>query len=127
MLLKVAIKCYCVKNKGGIIYEKIVSRGACLLLALCLSLNAVEYQKSNENKEAIEKSKLIHEKTKASYPFLMPDKTNFNGRLNGIQAMPENFFVDSNGNIVGDTYSGAKSVKEWKQVIEKELKKIKNK
>ncbi len=27
----------------------------------------------------------------------MPDKTNFNGRLNGIQAMPETFFVDSNG------------------------------
>lgn len=40
---------------------------------------------NSENKEAIEKSKLIHEKTKASYPFLMPDKTNFNGRLNGIQ------------------------------------------
>ena len=37
------------------------------------------------------------------------------------------FFVDSNGNIVGDTYSGAKSAKEWKQVIEKELEKIKNK
>lgn len=55
----------------------------------------------------------------------MPDKTNFNGRLNGIQAMPETFFVDSNGNIVGDTYSGAKSAKEWKQVIEKELEKIK--
>ena len=81
---------------------------------------------TGENKEAIEKSKLIHEKTKASYPFLMPDKTNFNGRLNGIQAMPETFFVDSNGNIVGDTYSGAKSAKEWKQVIEKELEKIKN-
>ena len=80
-----------------------------------------------ENKEAIEKSKLIFEKTKASYPFLMPDKTNFNGRLNGIQAMPETFFVDKNGNIVGDTYSGAKSAKEWKQVIEKELAKINNK
>ena len=52
---------------------------------------------NGKNKEAIEKSKLIHEKTKASYPFLMPDKTNFNGRLNGIQAMPETFFVDSNG------------------------------
>jgi len=24
MLLKVAIKCYCVKNKGGIIYEKML-------------------------------------------------------------------------------------------------------
>ena len=45
MLLKVAIKCYCVKNKGGIIYEKIVPRGACLLLALCLSLSAVSVKK----------------------------------------------------------------------------------
>lgn len=52
---------------------------------------------NSENKEAIEKSKLIHEKTKASYPFLMPDKTNFNGGLNGIQAMPETFFVGNNG------------------------------
>ncbi|WP_338356767.1 hypothetical protein, partial [Enterococcus faecium] len=43
------MKCYCVKNKGGIIYEKIVPRGACLLLALCLSLSAVGCQKSNEN------------------------------------------------------------------------------
>ena len=80
---------------------------------------------NGENKEAIEKSKLIQQKTKASYPFLMPDKTNFNGRLNGIQAMPETFFVDKNGNIVGDTYSGAQDAKGWKQVIEKELAKIK--
>ena len=29
--------------------KKIVSRGACLLFALCLSLNAVGCQKSNEN------------------------------------------------------------------------------
>ena len=50
MLLKVAIKCYCVKNKGGIIYEKIVPRGACLLLALCLSLSAVGCQKSKNKR-----------------------------------------------------------------------------
>lgn len=51
MLLKVAIKCYCVKNKGGIIYEKIVPRGACLLLALCLSLSAVGCTKKVKIKE----------------------------------------------------------------------------
>lgn len=79
------------------------------------------------NNDALQKSKLIQEKTKASYPFLMPDKSNFNGRLNGIQAMPETFFVDKNGNIVGETYSGAKSKEEWKQVIEKELANLKNK
>ena len=82
---------------------------------------------NGENKEAIEKAKLIQEKTNASYPFLIPDKTNFNGRLNGIQALPETFFVDKNGNIVGDTYSGAKNTEEWKKVIEKELANIKNK
>ena len=79
------------------------------------------------NNDALQKSKLIQEKTKASYPFLMPDKSNFNGRLNGIQAMPETFFVDKKGNIVGETYSGAKSKEEWKQVIEKELANLKNK
>ena len=76
---------------------------------------------NGENKEAIEKSKLIHEKTNANYPFLMPDKTNFNGRLNGIQALPETFFVDKNGKIVGETYSGSHNFNDWKEIVEKEL------
>ena len=38
------------------------------------------------------------EKTKASYPFLIPDSGMMNGRLNGISAFPETFFVDKNGN-----------------------------
>lgn len=76
---------------------------------------------NGENKEAIEKSKVIHEKTKANYPFLMPDKTNFNGRLNGIQALPETFFVDKNGKIVGETYSGSHNFNDWKEIVEKEL------
>lgn len=82
---------------------------------------------SGENKEAIEKAKLIQEKTKSTYSFLMPDKTNFNSRLNGIQALPETFFVDKNGKIIGETYSGAHDIKGWKEIIEKELKKVKNK
>lgn len=80
---------------------------------------------SGENKEAIEKAKLIQEKTKSTYSFLMPDKTNFNSRLNGIQALPETFFVDKNGKIIGETYSGAHDIKGWKEIIEKELKKVK--
>lgn len=82
---------------------------------------------SGENKKAIEKAKLIQEKTKSTYSFLMPDKTNFNSRLNGIQALPETFFVDKNGKIIGETYSGAHDIKGWKEIIEKELKKVKNK
>ena len=81
---------------------------------------------TGENQEAIEKAKLIQEKTKANYSFLMPDKTNFNGRLNGIQALPETFFVDKNGQIVGETYSGSHNKKDWTAIIEKELSALKN-
>ena len=80
---------------------------------------------TGENQEAIEKAKLIQEKTKANYSFLMPDKTNFNGRLNGIQALPETFFVDKNGQIVGETYSGSHNKKDWTAIIEKELSALK--
>lgn len=78
-----------------------------------------------DNKEAIEKAKVIYEKTKSTYAYLKPDKTNFNGRLNGIQALPETFFVDKNGNIVGDTYLGSHDFKSWKQIVEKELENLK--
>ena len=81
---------------------------------------------TGENREALEKAKLIQEKTKANYSFLMPDKTNFNGRLNGIQALPETFFVDKKGQIVGETYSGSHNKKDWTAIIEKELSALKN-
>ena len=81
---------------------------------------------TGENREALEKAKLIQEKTKANYSFLIPDKTNFNGRLNGIQALPETFFVDKNGQIVGETYSGSHNKKDWTAIIEKELSALKN-
>ena len=81
---------------------------------------------TGENREALEKAKLIQEKTKTNYSFLMPDKTNFNGRLNGIQALPETFFVDKNGQIVGETYSGSHNKKDWTEIIEKELSALKN-
>ena len=80
---------------------------------------------TGENQEALEKAKLIRERSKAEYPFLIPDKSNFNGRLSGIQAFPETFFVDKKGQIVGETYSGSRNKKAWIEIIEKELAKVK--
>lgn len=80
---------------------------------------------TGENQEALEKAKLIRERSKAEYPFLIPDKSNFNGRLSGIQAFPETFFVDKKGQIVGETYSGSLNKKAWLEIIEKELAKVK--
>ena len=74
-----------------------------------------------QDEEAVKKAQVLQEKTKASYPFLIPDSGMMNGRLNGISAFPETFFVDKNGNIVGETYSGSHSLDEWKEIVEKEL------
>lgn len=77
--------------------------------------------------EAIEKAKLLAEKTGATYPFLLPDTTFLNGYLFEIQAIPYTFFVDSEGNIVGDAYEGSRDFNTWMDVVEAELNRVKEK
>ena len=77
-----------------------------------------------QDEETVKKAGVLQEKTKASYPFLTPDSTMMNGRLNGISAFPETFFVDKEGNIVGETYTGSHTLDEWKEIVEKELKNV---
>ena len=79
---------------------------------------------AKQNEDTVKKAGVLKEKTKASYPFLVPDSTMMNGRLNGVSAFPETFFVDKEGNIVGETYSGSHTLDEWKEIVEKELKNI---
>lgn len=72
--------------------------------------------------ETVDIAKVLAERTGVSYPFLIPDAGYLNGRLTGINAVPETFFVDKEGNIVGDTYTGSRSMEEWKEIVETELK-----
>ena len=69
----------------------------------------------------LERAQLLVEKTGVTYPVILPDTTYLNGRLMSIEAFPESFFVDQNGNIVGETYSGSGSLEDWLEVVEKEL------
>ena len=81
-------------------------------------------ENGNPDEDTVKKAGILKEKTKAEYPFLIPDSTMLNGRLKGINAFPETFFVDKNGNIVGDTYTGSHSLDECKEIVEKELKNV---
>lgn len=83
-------------------------------------LDAAEESGSGEQ-DVVEKAKLLAEETGAAYPFLIPDKGYMNGRLSGIDAVPETFFVDKEGNIVGETYTGSRGFEDWKAIVEKEL------
>ena len=74
-----------------------------------------------KDEEAVETAKLLAEIAETDYPFLIPDPDMMNGRLEGIQAYPETFFVNKDGEIVGETYVGARDLDAWKEVVEEEL------
>lgn len=76
----------------------------------------------NVDEEAVGTAKILAEQTGAKYPFLIPDEKVLNGRLSEVNAVPETFFVDSEGKIVGETYTGSRSLEEWKEIVETELK-----
>lgn len=73
------------------------------------------------DEETVENAGLLAEKCGVTYPFLIPDKGRLNGRLSGISAVPETFFVDREGNIVGETYTGSRGLEDWKVIVEQEL------
>ena len=75
--------------------------------------------------EDLERAQLLVKETGVTYPILLPDSTYFNGRLTGIEALPETFFVDKNGNIVGESYSGSGGLEDWIEVVERELANLK--
>lgn len=83
----------------------------------------------NENGEIVdedlESAQLLVDETGVTYPVLLPDSTYFNGRLTGIEALPETFFVDSSGNIVGEKYVGSGGLEDWTKVVETELANLK--
>lgn len=77
------------------------------------------------NEDVIGRVKQMQEKAGLTFPMLLPDKTDMNGRLKGIDSYPESFFVDKDGNIVGKPYMGTHTFEEWKEIAEKELADLK--
>ena len=73
----------------------------------------------------VQKAQLLKEKTGVTYPLLIPDKGFLNGRISGLQSFPESFFVDKDGNIVGDPIMGSNTFDGWKEAGEKQLAALK--
>ena len=73
----------------------------------------------------VQKAQLLKEKTGVTYPLLIPDKGFLNGRISGLQSFPESFFVDKDGNTVGDPIMGSNTFDGWKEAVEKQLAALK--
>lgn len=48
-----------------------------------------------------------------------------NGHLNGISAFPHSFFVDKNGNILGEAVEGSHDLEGWTELVNAQLEALK--
>ena len=60
----------------------------------------------------------IVEYTGANYTNLLPSKSLDKIKLDEVYSVPETVFVDENGNIIGGSYSGARSYDSWKYIVD---------
>ena len=76
-------------------------------------------EKGNQDEEAVKKLAFFRKnKSRVSVPdtgYYYDERPS----AGGISAFPETFFVDKDGNIVGDTYTGSHTLDEWKEIVEK--------
>lgn len=77
------------------------------------------------NDEAIEKAGLIQERGNITFTFLIPDETFFHERFkNELTGFPTTYFVDKNGNMVGEIDEGFHNENEWRQIINSRLEMV---
>lgn len=87
------------------------------IVGMCLDINNT----GEVDEEKLEKAQLIADTAEITYETIIPDAALWSGRLQGVSAVPETFFVDRDGNIVGQTVLGAKTEEQWRTIIETEL------
>ena len=52
----------------------------------------------------------------------LPDSKLLNGILQNVFAVPTTIFVDKNGNQVGETYTGSRSLAAWQKIVDSLIK-----
>lgn len=74
--------------------------------------------------ELLELAQQIVKRTGVTFPTLIPDKALHDGLLKGMLGYPTTFFVDEQGNIVGDPVLGSNSTDDWMELIQERLAEV---
>lgn len=77
-------------------------------------------QKGSPSAKNISAAKKIVEQTGADYIHIVPDNNLLN-ILSQIYAVPTTFFVNSKGELVGQVYTGSRSMEDWQKIVDELL------
>ncbi len=76
------------------------------------------------NEETVATAQLITEESGVDFPIVFVDSVLYDELVSDTVAFPTSYFVDSEGNMVGTPYRGAKTKDEWVEVVKAELEAI---
>ncbi|MDY5918373.1 MAG: TlpA disulfide reductase family protein, partial [Treponema sp.] len=79
-------------------------------------------RKGLPDSKQMDAAKKIVKQTGADYIHIVPDSKLLNGILQNVFAVPTTIFVDKNGNQVGETYTGSRSLADWQKIVDSLIK-----
>jgi len=82
-----------------------------------IPVDVVDYY-GNIDESQVELAKDIIDETGAVYLHLLPSVSLNQAKLSQVTSVPETIFVDENGNQVGESYIGSRSMAQWKEIID---------
>ena len=88
------------------------------IIGICTDITDLS---GNTTQEAVDGAKQIVEMTGAAYPHLIPNDEFMAFLMQEVPGVPTTFFVDENGEVIGDEVVGAKSKDAWQKEIESRL------
>lgn len=88
-----------------------------------LGLNIDMDMQGNPDPESAQIMQKLQEENGGNMKIVFPDGVLLEKVLVNVDAMPYTFFVDQDGNVVGNDYLGDKSEDQWREIIAGELKK----
>lgn len=68
--------------------------------------------------DMVESAQALVTQTGADYLHLLPSSDLVSAKLKSVSAVPETIFVDSAGNLVGQSYVGSRSEEDWARIID---------
>ena len=76
------------------------------------------------DEETLELAQVVVERTGVQFPTLIPDGALNENLLGSVVGYPTTWFVDSEGNVVGDPVMGSHTKDEWKAMIQERLAEV---
>ncbi|WP_369282136.1 rhodanese-like domain-containing protein [Oscillibacter sp. GMB15532] len=68
--------------------------------------------------DMVQTAQELVEQTGANYLHLLPSEDLIAAKLSGVSSVPETIFVNDKGELVGQSYVGARSGEEWSKIID---------